>query len=599
MPNPRSSIAELMALAHRIKQPAPRPATPAVSAPGTTVAPPRASRFRTVSSAAPQPELALTAVSAPSVARTSPHASSNGDAAPSTDHREPRAGVPAVGTGRERDDLDEILAHVPSHESSPDLDFIDVDAPPTQLPAMPAADASPEEKKAAARRTLEFLSSEGVLLFDPGLEETDRLYPPGPTVSSVDDFVFTDTPHPDKPSAPLTAASATLKADIQDNLVFLAEEPGTGRHATLHALLTKMEAYQATDLHLQIGEPPSVRIQGIIRRLNHQPLEPEHMRSILYAVCTEADIKRLEEKSKRADNEYYAQGSDVLAEHDLTYTYAGTRYRTNVAIENRGTMVVMRRLKNDPPALQDLRMPPAVGRVLQAASGLVLITGATSAGKTTTMASLVRKLATEVEANIITIEDPIEYQYSTGLRSVVKQRQVGRDTHSFASGVRAALRQDPDVIVVGELLDATTAELALAAAQTGHLVFATMHAGSAAEVPGRIINFFPADQRAVVAAQLSGVLRLFSYQVLLPVATGTGVVPAFAITPITPALQSNIADMKFVELARSIEAAAREEDGCTLLDSIRALLNHNLVRVEDAVSALNKGDRDLLLESFR
>jgi twitching motility protein PilT len=596
-PSPRQSIQELMALAMFIRTP--RPATATTPAPARTV-PGRQSRFVTVDrTAAPDG----TSAGARTDGASLEYAAALNGHGPQGDHRAPLSGLPLLepavdrasveSTGRDRD---AIVAAPFERLTSSTLEFLDTT--PVARPEMPPPDATVEEVQSAGRRTLEWLAGNGALVFDPTLEETDRLYPKGPTAASVEELPFSREPDPKHPVSPLTAQTATLKADIGDNVVFLATEPGTGAHPTLHALLTHMETLQATDLHLQIGEPPTMRIQGVIKRLDMQPLEPEHMRSILYAVCTEEDIARLEEKSKRADRDFFAQSSDVLADHDLTYSFAGTRYRTNVAIENRGTMVVMRRLKNDPPALQDLRLPKAAHQIVHASSGLVLITGATSAGKTTTMASFVGMLAREVQANIITVEDPVEYQYTTGLRSIVKQRQVGRDTHSFAAGVKAALRQDPDVIVVGELLDATTAELALAAAQTGHLVFATMHAGSAVEVPARIINFFPADQRAVVAAQLSGVLQLFTYQVLLPRAAG-GLVPAFAVTPITPALQANIADMGFTELPRSVEAAAREGGGCTLLDSVSALIHANIVTVGDAAATLNKEDREQLRRSMR
>jgi twitching motility protein PilT len=445
------------------------------------------------------------------------------------------------------------------------------------------------------RRSLAGLREMGILLLDP--DEEARLYPTGTTAAEVEELPLTDVPDPDG-VARVGGDAPKLVADVRDMDVYFAE-PGQGHHQTLSALLQHMERLKATDLHLQIGEQPAFRVDGKIQRISHQAIEIEHMKTFLFGICTNEDLDRLETRSRKADEEISALSADIMAEIDVVYTHLGTRYRVNVAMEEHGVAMAMRRLPTRPPTVQDLHLPPAALDALKLASGLILVSGPTSSGKTTTLAALVNKIAHDEQYHIVTVEDPVEYRYPSGLRSKIMQRQVGRDTHTFANGVKSALRQDPDVIVVGELLDATTTQLALQGAQTGHLVFATIHAGSVEEVPERLVNMFPPQQQPSIAAQLAGVLRLWTFQQLLAKTTG-GLMPAIAATPISPAIATNIAEQQWVSLKKSAKEAARVLHGTTLLETLAGMIDKGVVSADEAFSVLvDPDDREQLTNRMR
>lgn len=462
-------------------------------------------------------------------------------------------------------------------------------------PWMPAAAGAADEAKTHRRDTIQALRDSGLLLFDPVLEDT--LYPAGVVAADVETLPILQ-PQEAERGKPVESKPPALVPDKLDNLTFLAS-PGEGEHRTLRALLAQMQRFGANDLHLMIGEPPAFRLDGEIRRLDHQPLAWEHMRTFVYAVVTQDDLNRLDSLADRYNAESHQRDSSVVPEIDVTYSYAGTSYRCNVALESMGICLSMRRIPAQPPSLKDLRMPKAIDTALTEPSGLILIAGPTGAGKTTTMAALLDRLIRAQAVKVITIEDPIEYVYPRGqYPALVSQRQIARDTHTFATGIKAALRQDPDIIVVGELLDVEATTLALQAAQTGHLVFATIHAGAAAEVPGRVVDFFPAEQRATIAAQLASVLRLFTFQQILP-KIGGGLVPAFAVTPVTPAIRKNIDAGDKIALVNSCRQSAKEHGGCTLSDSVEFLLEKNIVEWKNALVVLSPDEREDMSQRLR
>ncbi|MBW7932392.1 MAG: Flp pilus assembly complex ATPase component TadA [Gemmatimonadaceae bacterium] len=451
------------------------------------------------------------------------------------------------------------------------------------------------DPRAKRRDTIQALRDAGFDLFDP--EQEDRLYPEGTTASQVETLPML-TPREVERGKPAEIRPAALVPDRDDNLAYLAM-PGEGEHRTLRTLLAQMQHFGANDLHLMIGEPPAFRLDGQIRRLDHEPLAWEHMRTYVYAVVTEDDLKRLDARAHQYSTETGHRESTVVPEIDVTYSYAGTSYRCNVALEAMGISLSMRRIPSQPPSLKDLRMPKAIDVACTEPSGLILIAGPTGAGKTTTMAAVIDRIARQRAEKIITIEDPIEFVYQRrSFPAFISQRQVGRDTHSFASGIKAALRQDPDIIVVGELLDVDATALALQAAQTGHLVFATIHAGSAAEVPSRVVDFFPADQRATVAAQLASVLRLFTFQQILP-KIGGGLIPAFAVTAVTPAIRKNIDGEDKIALVNSCRQSAKEHGGCTLADSVEFLIDKDIVETRHALLVLSPEEREDLTQRLR
>jgi twitching motility protein PilT len=299
---------------------------------------------------------------------------------------------------------------------------------------------------------------------------------------------------------------------------------------------------KASDLHLTVGLPPAVRIHGDIEAMNYPPLTREETHDLIYQIMNDRQKAIFEET------------------HDLDFSLdfgeAG-RFRCNAFMGNRGVGSVLRVIPSQIKSIDELGLPPVIGKMAEYERGLVLVTGPTGSGKSTTLASLIDQINEARHGHILTIEDPIEFVH-VHKQCVVNQREVGPHTHSFANALRAALREDPDVILVGEMRDLETISLAVSAAETGHLVFGTLHTSSAAQTIDRIIDVFPAHQQAQIRAQLSESIRGVVAQTLLKTANGRGRCAAVEILVSTPAVRNLIREGKTFQLPSVIQTGVKE-----------------------------------------
>jgi twitching motility protein PilT len=311
----------------------------------------------------------------------------------------------------------------------------------------------------------------------------------------------------------------------------------------LDATLRAMVEVGASDLHLTSGAPPTVRISGSLHPLEHfDVLDAESLRRTLYAVLTQKQREKFE----------------ANLELDLSYSVRGlARFRVNLYQQRESIGAAFRVIPYEIRPLEQLGVPPVVANFANLPRGLVLVTGPTGSGKSTTMASIV-DLANRTRADhIMTVEDPIEFLHRHK-RSIVNQREVGEDTLSFASALKHVLRQDPDIILVGELRDLETISVALTAAETGHLVFATLHTQDAAQTIDRIIDVFPSHQQAQVRTQLAGALQAVVCQTLCKRADAPGRVVATEVMVATPAIRNLIREGKTHQVYSSMQAGAQQ-----------------------------------------
>jgi twitching motility protein PilT len=310
----------------------------------------------------------------------------------------------------------------------------------------------------------------------------------------------------------------------------------------LRALLEEMIEKDASDLHLVAGERPKVRVDGdIVNASSEEVLTPKDTLSLAYSVLTENQKKRFE-----TENELdFSFGIQNLA-----------RFRGNVFKQRGCVSVVIRQIPFSVKTFQELGLPQVVAQLADKPRGLVLVTGPTGSGKSTTLAAMIDKINKELKGHIITVEDPIEFIHRHQ-SCIVNQREVGTDTNSFQAALKYALRQDPDVVLVGEMRDLETIQAALTIAETGHLAFATLHTNSAAESINRIIDVFPSHQQSQVRAQLAFVLEGVLTQTLLQRAKGRGRVMAAEIMICTPAIRALIRDDKVHQIESSMQAGKK------------------------------------------
>lgn len=327
----------------------------------------------------------------------------------------------------------------------------------------------------------------------------------------------------------------------------------------------------ASDVHLKVGLPPVFRIRGVLRTLKDvPPMTGDVINAFAVNMMTEPLYER------------FTTNTEV----DLAYaTEEGHRYRVNVFRQRGETGMVLRVISAEIPPFDRLNLPTRVRELAREQRGLVLVTGVTGSGKSTTLASLVNLINHERPAHIVTIEDPIEYMFRDR-RSVVNQRELGLDTHSFADALRAALRQDPDVLLVGEMRDLETVKTALRAAESGHLVLSTLHTLDAAETISRVVQMFQPHEQHATRLQLASVLRAIVSQRLLPRADGRGMIPAVELMINTPRVRELISD---VNRTKEITDAIRDGDhpyGMVTFDqSLVNLVNQQLVEYEVAIGA--------------
>ncbi|MCO5171412.1 MAG: type IV pilus twitching motility protein PilT [Planctomycetes bacterium] len=304
----------------------------------------------------------------------------------------------------------------------------------------------------------------------------------------------------------------------------------------------------ASDLHISVGSPPVVRLQGKLRALNTPPLSPEDTLALMKAITSERCQQELAEKGG-AD---FGFGFGEKA-----------RFRVSIFKQKGNVGMVLRQISNKLLTLEQIGLPPAVKTLLTRPRGMFLCTGPTGSGKSTTLASCIDFINQEMDAHIITIEDPIEF-YHSHKKSIITQREIGVDVGSFDEAIRRALRQDPDVILVGEMRDLETISAAITAAETGHLLFGTLHTMGAAETINRIVDAFPTNQQEQVKTQLSQALMCVISQALVPKAEGSGRVAAHEIMVLTPAIAHLIREGKIYRINSEIQTGSRY--GMQLMD---------------------------------
>ena len=328
----------------------------------------------------------------------------------------------------------------------------------------------------------------------------------------------------------------------------------------------------ASDLHLVIGQPPMIRQDGELKPMKEFPmLSAEESRRLVFTLLSDEQRARFEK--------------DWELDFSVTVDQV-SRFRTNALIQKNGVEAVLRVIANKIPSAEELQLPQVIVDMADLPRGLVLVTGPTGSGKSTTLACLINLINQRRHSHILTIEDPIEFIYENK-NSVIRQREIGQQTHSFAAALKYALRQDPDVVMVGEMRDLETIGAALTMAETGHLVFATLHTTDAAQTVDRIIDVFPAHQQQQVRIQLSSVLKAVVCQTLLPCLNAKGRIAAREIMIVTPAIGNLIREGKSHQIYGAIDTGARV--GMISLDRTLAdLVKRNLISTEDALAKANR-----------
>jgi twitching motility protein PilT len=337
---------------------------------------------------------------------------------------------------------------------------------------------------------------------------------------------------------------------------------------TLPELLKSTVDMQGSDLHLAINTPPQIRVHGKLQRLHGPDLTPTETKQLAYSVMTDVQKKRFEE----------------TLELDFSFGIRGlARFRSNVFNQRGAVGAVYRLIPEQIKGFKELALPQVLANLSERPRGLVLVTGPTGSGKSTTLAAMLDKINEERNEHILTIEDPIEYIHQHK-GCLVNQREIHSDTHGFAEALRAALREDPDIVLIGELRDLETTESALRIAETGHLTFGTLHTNSAAQTINRVIDMFPAHQQSQIRTQLSLVLEGIVCQALLPKIGGGRVVALEILVP-TPAIRNLIREDKIHQIYSSMQAGQEKLGTQTFNQSLASLYLTRQVTLESAMAA--------------
>ncbi|MBW2574035.1 MAG: type IV pilus twitching motility protein PilT [Deltaproteobacteria bacterium] len=340
--------------------------------------------------------------------------------------------------------------------------------------------------------------------------------------------------------------------------------------AKIDAFFKLMNEQGASDLHLVAGQPPALRIRGEMERIKYKVLDDDELKAMLYEIAPEHKVKEFEETG------------DI----DFGYDILGiARYRSNFFMQKYGVAAVFRQIPEQIMTAEQLGLPEVISKLASLPRGLVLVTGPTGSGKSTTLSSIIDVANRTRKDHIITVEDPIEFVHQSK-SCIINHREVGLHTKSFSTALRGALREDPDIILVGEMRDLETISLAIEAASTGHLVFSTLHTSSAAKTVDRIIEVFPADQQNQIRSTLSDGLRAIIAQVLFKRVDKKGRSPALEILIATPAVRNLVREGKTHQIASTIQTGKKY--GMRLLDdSIMDMLNNGWISADDAYAKSN------------
>jgi len=329
-------------------------------------------------------------------------------------------------------------------------------------------------------------------------------------------------------------------------------------------LLTFVLDQKGSDLHVSAGVPPIIRIHGEMRKIEMPPLDKDEVHNMIYDILNDQQRK-------------------VYEEHlELDFSFAlgdVARFRVNVFKQNRGDAAVFRTIPSKIPTFEELRLPKVLMEISRVEKGLVLVTGPTGSGKSTTLAAMIDLINNELKGHILTIEDPIEFVHKSK-NCLVNQRELGPHTHSFANALRSALREDPDIILVGELRDLETISLCLTAAETGHLVFGTLHTSGAPDTVDRVIDVFPAAQQNQVRSQFANSIQAVITQALFKRKDGMGRVAAFEIMIANPAIRNLIRENKIAQIP-SIMQTSKGIGMQTMESSVQDLLARNVVTKDE------------------
>src|SRR6476659_6460987 len=348
---------------------------------------------------------------------------------------------------------------------------------------------------------------------------------------------------------------------------------------TLPELLKTTVELNGSDLHLTTATPPQVRVHGKLQRLDMSELSPADTKQLAYSVLTDQQKKRFEE----------------TLELDFSFGIKGlARFRCNMFNQRGAVAAVYRLIPERIRSFDELGLPPVLAHLADRPRGLVLVTGPTGSGKSTTLAAMIDRVNESRPAHILTIEDPVEYLHNHKM-ALVNQRELHADTQSFSLALRAALREDPDVVLVGEMRDLETIEAAMKLAETGHLTMATLHTNSAAQTITRIIDAFPAHQQAQIRTQMSLVLEGIVCQALLPKASGSGRVAALEILTATPAIRNLIRDDKIHQIYGTMQAGQEKYGMQTMNQSLARHFEKRSVTRETAFNTSSNRDELIMI----
>jgi twitching motility protein PilT len=333
----------------------------------------------------------------------------------------------------------------------------------------------------------------------------------------------------------------------------------------LTELLAFVVKQKASDLHLSSGLPPMIRVHGDVKKINLPAMDHKDVHGMIYDIMNDGQRKFYEEN----------------LECDFSFAVPNlARFRVNAFVQNRGAAAVMRTIPSKILSLEQLKCPKIFEELADQPRGVVLVTGPTESGKSTTLAAMVNHKNENDEGHILTIEDPIEFVHETK-KCLINQREVGPHTLSFANALRSALREDPDVILVGEMRDLETIRLALSGAETGHLVFGTLHTSSAAKTIDRIVDVFPAAEKDMIRAMISESIRAIISQTLLKTKDGSGRVAAHEIMVGTPAIRNLIRENKIAQMYSAIQTG-RQLGMQTLDQNLQELVQKNVISMAEA-----------------